>query len=160
MSITCNHRVLCFFDWNPKYALTRLSHCISACPTSGFESGICGFLWDIRLPEDAIPPSLKKNSLAFLQKVRRLFGTWLLDLGQFDLTSPHTKAPCVAIHNDRGVISRGLRCPHPRGITARWVETTLPPISDAHLRLSHQGLHQAPKLPAAPGIFCTDLLGT
>lgn len=77
-----------------------------------------------------------------------------------NLTSRSPKAPCVAIHNDRGVISRGLRCPHPRGITARWVETTLPPISDAHLRLSHQGLHQAPKLPAAPGIFCTDLLGT
>lgn len=85
MSITCNHRVLCFFDWNPKYAHYEIVPLVSAHPTSGFESGICGFLWDIRLPEDAIPPSLKKNSLAFLQKVRRLFGTWLWDLGQFDI---------------------------------------------------------------------------
>ena len=48
----------------------------------------------------------------------------------------------MAIHNHRGVISCGLRCS--KRLTARW--TTLPAF-----RLSHQGLHQAPKLPAAPG---------
>lgn len=78
----------------------------------------------------------EEELLSIFSKVRRLWGLGFWTLVNLT-TSPHPKAPCVAIHNDRGVISCGLRCAKPkRNHCLVEVHDTGPPFIDASQALT------------------------